>query len=304
MKKTPIKILSLSLAVLVFVFSAVSASALTTYDDGILSFAETEDDSFVSLFGMAKTATADEVSIVVPDSSVGRYVNSVYQYAFYQNERIRSVDFSQARHLNSINNRAFSMSAISGEVTLPASLTTLGYSAFQECANLTKVSGGSRLKEIPDQCFCDCSGLKTVILPQNLEVIGRLAFADCPTLEYVFIPESVIEINDNAFNGSFNTVIYCYYGTYAHTYAKAKGISYHLLNGVKLGDTDGDGSVSITDVTLIQRYLAELDTLEGIYLHAADANQDGSVDISDATVIQMYLADYELTYPIGEVITQ
>ena len=90
----------------------------------------------------------------------------------------------------------------------------------------------------------------------------------------------------------------------AHKYALENNINYTLLDGVKLGDANGDGSVNINDVTTIQRHLAELETLEGIYLHAADANQDGTVDIVDATAIQMYLAEYEMDYPIGEVMTQ
>ena len=76
------------------------------------------------------------------------------------------------------------------------------------------------------------------------------------------------------------------------------------LDEVKLGDANGDGSVNINDVTQIQRHLAELESLEGIYLHAADANQDGTLDISDATTLQMYLAKYDIPYPIGEVMTQ
>ena len=70
------------------------------------------------------------------------------------------------------------------------------------------------------------------------------------------------------------------------------------------GDADGDGRVNVQDVTAIQSHLAELKTVEGIYLRAADANQDDIVDISDATAIQMKLAEYELPYPIGQYITK
>ena len=63
---------------------------------------------------------------------------------------------------------------------------------------------------------------------------------------------------------------------------------------------DGDGIISISDATTVQRHLAELELLDGIYLLAADVNQDGVIDISDATTLQMYLADYPLQYPIGE----
>ena len=111
-------------------------------------------------------------------------------------------------------------------------------------------------------------------------------------------------IASSAFKNSPNTVIFCYYDSFAYNFAKDNSISYVLLDGVKFGDTDGDGHVNINDVTQIQRHLAELETLEGIYLYAADANRDGVLDISDATAIQMFLAEYEIPYPIGEIITQ
>ena len=111
-------------------------------------------------------------------------------------------------------------------------------------------------------------------------------------------------IDQTAFYADTNLTLGVYTNSYAHEYAIAQNIPYVLLDGAFLGDASGDGSVNINDVTMIQRYLAELETLEGIYLQAADANQDGTVDIADATVIQMYLAEYEMEYPIGEVMTQ
>ncbi|MEE0956452.1 MAG: dockerin type I repeat-containing protein [Ruminococcus sp.] len=77
-----------------------------------------------------------------------------------------------------------------------------------------------------------------------------------------------------------------------------------LLDGVKLGDVNGDNEVTICDVTEIQRFIAGLQTIEGVYLHAADVNHDDDVTIADATAIQMYLAHYNLDFAIDEVMTQ
>ena len=141
-------------------------------------------------------------------------------------------------------------------------------------------------------------------LNDTVDRIGDYAFANCRNLEYFEIPTTVSDISDAAFQNDENLTLGVWYGSYGYDYAIAQNIPYVLLDGVKLGDASGDGSVNINDVTTIQRYLAELETLEGVYLHAADANQDGTVDIADATVIQMYLAEYEMEYPIGEVMTQ
>ena len=56
-----------------------------------------------------------------------------------------------------------------------------------------------------------------------------------------------------------------------------------------LGDTDGDGEVTIIDATAIQRHLAALPT-QSFNETAADADKDGEVTIIDATAIQRHLA--------------
>ncbi len=57
-------------------------------------------------------------------------------------------------------------------------------------------------------------------------------------------------------------------------------------------------------MTSIQCNLAEIEEFDALQQLAADATQDGVLDISDATAIQMYLADYELLYPIGQILTK
>ena len=61
---------------------------------------------------------------------------------------------------------------------------------------------------------------------------------------------------------------------------------------ILVGDADGDGKLTIKDVTAIQRHIAELISLTGSALLAADVNGDGSVTVDDATCVQMYLAEY------------
>lgn len=56
------------------------------------------------------------------------------------------------------------------------------------------------------------------------------------------------------------------------------------------GDADGNGAANISDVTAMQRHIAEFELLTGNLLIAADINGNGKVDISDATYLQMYLA--------------
>ena len=57
-----------------------------------------------------------------------------------------------------------------------------------------------------------------------------------------------------------------------------------------IGDVNSDGSVTVLDATMLQKYIAGLVSLGNEQLALADTNGDGSVTVLDATAIQKYLA--------------
>lgn len=63
-----------------------------------------------------------------------------------------------------------------------------------------------------------------------------------------------------------------------------------FIVGYERGDVNGDGELTIDDVTiLIDALLTDTATLDEFKLAAADFNRDGSVDISDTTDLTEYL---------------
>ena len=62
------------------------------------------------------------------------------------------------------------------------------------------------------------------------------------------------------------------------------------------GDANGDGKLSITDATIIQKHLARISSLSGKNLKAADLNCDGKISVTDATIIQKKLAGLIKSY--------
>lgn len=92
-------------------------------------------------------------------------------------------------------------------VTLPESLTTLGYGAFYKCKSLRAVKIPSGVTAIPDQCFYGCSSLESVIIPEGVTTIGICAFAVC-NLNALTLPESLEKIGVSAFgsNSSLKSV--------------------------------------------------------------------------------------------------
>lgn len=57
----------------------------------------------------------------------------------------------------------------------------------------------------------------------------------------------------------------------------------------KLGDVNMDGYINNDDITYLQEYIADVESLSGAQLYLADFNQDGSIDIIDVTAIQVFM---------------
>jgi len=205
-------------------------------------------------------------------------------------------------NMTSVPTNMFSGCISLENLTINEGIAEFGYGCFNGCSSLTDLDFVSNGALIQSYAF-NGTGAESVVLSDSLLAIPNYAFTNCPNLKYVTIPESVVLIQPYAFDFE-NITIRCYYDSYAYDFAKEHEYSYELLDGVMLGDTNRDNNISISDVTAIQRHLAELEKLEGIYLYAADTNQDGNVDISDATSLQMHLAEYDLPYTIGELLRQ
>lgn len=68
---------------------------------------------------------------------------------------------------------------------------------------------------------------------------------------------------------------------------------------VLLGDVDGDGAVTITDATYIQRMIAGIPIPFELDVRRADTDGDGEVTVLDATDIQRWLSGLESSPNIG-----
>ena len=113
-------------------------------------------------------------SVIIPSTINGLPVNSIGDYAF---------DGDVCTILTS--------------VTIPGSVTSVGYRAFAYGYGLTNVTLGSGVTKIGDEMFVDCS-LASVTIPTSVTGIGEGAF-DGTGLTNVMIPDSVTDIGERAF---------------------------------------------------------------------------------------------------------
>lgn len=93
---------------------------------------------------------------------------------------------------------------------------------------------------------------------------------------------SVTEITENPQNiiSAKNPVVDCMGKPHFYSYC------------VKMGDVNGDGSVTADDSLLVQQAVVELVTLTEEQFTAADVNEDGTVDAMDAKKILDYIVEY------------
>ena len=115
-------------------------------------------------------------------------------------------------------------------VVVEDGVTYIGESAFILCSELTSVSLPDTLTEIGGVAFNRCTALTTIVLPTSLRKIGKYTFSNDTALTSIIIPSNVTSIGESAFENCSNLTIECWAHTTAHSYAKANGIPYKLLD--------------------------------------------------------------------------
>lgn len=128
--------------------------------------------------------------------------------------------------------------SVAGAVTIPETIagypvTTIGMSAFEDCAGLTEIVIGKNVTTIGDRAFFGCTGLaaitvaagnpvyhsagnclietssktlvagcKNSVIPADgtVTAIGKVAFYNCTGLTAITVPDSVVSIGASAFD--------------------------------------------------------------------------------------------------------
>lgn len=216
------------------------------------------------------------------------------------------------------------------EVILKDGVTSIGLGTFYGCTGLISVMISNSVESIGRQAFYGCKGLTSINIPDSVTSIGNSAFDGCTGLTGVTIPASVtsidrmalgfysfsyrypapwdesIIINGIAVERIDGFTIYGYSGTAAEEYANDNGFIFIALDDTpKIGDADGDGQITVRDVTEVQFYLSNMATqADQETLMFADVDNNGRLEVIDTTWLQRHLAGMEIPYPIGEVKTE
>lgn len=190
-----------------------------------------------------------------------------------------------------------------GNVVIPSTVTYQGMTfdvvaiddnAFDGCYDLASVVIGENVTAIGEQAFQGCVGLTSVTIGSNVASIASKAFNYCNALTTVTCLGTVPPVmasSDCFSNVAYNRAkllvpreaIETYQDTdYWYRFATIEGVGDVTPS---MGDMNGDGRITISDVTtLIDTLLTTSD-----YYEYGDLNGNGRLDIGDVTSLIDFL---------------
>ncbi|MBO7262105.1 MAG: leucine-rich repeat domain-containing protein, partial [Alistipes sp.] len=110
-------------------------------------------------------------------------VTKIGAQAFYSRSSLTSVTIPDS--VTSIGYDAFNNTGITG-ITIPESVTSIGSNAFYYCGSLTSVTIGNGVTSISDNAFYYCTSLTSVTIGNGVTSIGSEAFSSCRSLKEVY----------------------------------------------------------------------------------------------------------------------
>ena len=265
--------------------------------------------------------TGKETDVGIPENIFGHPVSSIEKWAFTNNIKLQSVTIPDS--VTRIGKGAFYSCVELKTVSMGNGVKDIGLSAFEKCIQLESVTLSDQLESIGDEAFYDCRRLKNLEIPATVTSIGEECFTNCRSLTSLSIPRGVQKLGDsesvgygmfencvnltevsvpltvksiqgNAFAGCRNVTVAGGLNTYAERFAADNDMDFKVVYSESVGNPNLDLKISISDVTAIQRHLAEVEEFSAEQYPLADVDGNGVVNIDDATLIQMYLAEYDV----------
>lgn len=136
----------------------------------------------------------------IPAEIDGMPVVELAEAAFADDTTILYLELPKAASIK-LGRRACSGCTSLVSVELAGSVGAIPIGAFEDCDNLSMISGMSAVTEIGDQAFAGCSSLACIDLPSGLTTLGAEAFRGCSSLASVTVSGPLSTVGESVFWG-------------------------------------------------------------------------------------------------------
>lgn len=245
------------------------------------------EDGTVSIVGAEQEYFKGKEILAIPSEIGGAVVKEIEHHAF-DSASIYLQDINEIvipDTVEIIGFGAFNDALIytNGKINLPNGVKYIGGRAFTGCVSF--LADDAKVIHIPESVeFIGVNAFyfwgnhdKDIRLdmPESLVLIEECGFSDPENEKHIFL------------NGKAN---YIYMDDVAAYYAKSEAKP--VLIAPLAGEVNGDGTIDVADAVMLSRYCAE-DTAIALTAEGkinADVNGDGSITLDDVTAIQCIIA--------------
>lgn len=163
------------------------------FDNTPYKTANTSNYCFTAGKVAVKAVDADNKTVVIPNTV--KYINPYFSWVTSQSSPYSLSGVTIGSAVEEIGDYAFYLQADISTLSIPASVTTIGTSAFKGARPRTLTIG---MANIPNALFEGNTNLSTLTLQSGVTSIGADAFSDCKISSITF-PATVTSIGANAF---------------------------------------------------------------------------------------------------------
>ena len=248
--------------------------------------------------------------VVIPSEIEGLPVTAISVGAFYLST-ITSIEVPDS--VTSIGEMAFLGCTSLKSVKLSTGVAKIDKNAFGSCSALQEIQVA---KDNPN--FSSLNGVlyskkqDTLVIypaaktdaaytiPSGVTSVAMYAFSENPYLETLTIPNSLIKVGDSAFYNCKNLRAVFYNGTEEEWNQITIGLLNEKLTGATIqyqeriiGDANADGTFTISDVVLLQKWLLSVPDTQLADWKAADFNGDQTLNVFDLCQMRYNLLKQE-----------